>query len=160
MKILVFSDSHMNVDRMKEVVKNAKDVDLIIHLGDHTEDARELEKTTDIRMVIVRGNTDYTDDPEEIVLEENGYKLLLVHGHQYKIKKTLQHLYYRSKELGADIAMYGHSHIAANEEIGGVVFLNPGSIGLKRDQKYYTYGKIILKKKRLDIAICYMEEGW
>ncbi|QSX08067.1 metallophosphoesterase [Alkalibacter rhizosphaerae] len=156
MNILVFSDSHRNTKRMLEVVRNSENTDLILHLGDNTEDAKKIAEITDTPLVVIKGNTDYTDEPEELLLEKEGFKLLLTHGHRFKIKSGLQSLYYRSKELGADLALYGHSHVASNEEIGGIVFLNPGSIGDKRGQKYYSYGKITLKNKALDVAICYL----
>jgi len=86
-----------------------------------------------------------------------GYKIFLTHGHLYGVKSGLQNLYYKSKEEGADIALFGHSHIAVNEEIGGIVFLNPGSIGDKRSQKYYSYGVLELKDGVMDTRIVYVK---
>lgn len=155
-KILVFSDSHGNTRLMEEVVAKEEQVDLILHLGDNTRDAAKLTQITQTPVVSLKGNTDYTDDPEELVLEREGFKLLLTHGHRHHIKAGLQNLYYRSKEVGADLALYGHSHVPGNEEIGGVVFFNPGSIADKRGQRYHSYGVITLAEKQMEIAIVYL----
>ncbi|MBF7097255.1 metallophosphoesterase family protein [Alkalibacter mobilis] len=157
MNILVFSDSHRNTGRMEKVVENSENIDLIIHLGDNAEDVDKIKDLTDARIVLVKGNTDYTNHEEELVLKEKGYRILLTHGHKYRIKTSLQNLFYRCKELKIDIVLFGHSHIPSNEEIGGIIFLNPGSIGDKRGQKYHSYGKITLRNKGLDVAISYLE---
>lgn len=155
-KILVFSDSHGNTRLMEEVVGRETDADLILHLGDNTRDAYKLTQITQIPVVIIKGNTDHTEDPEELVLERDGFKLLLTHGHRYRIKSGLQTLYYRCREVEAHMALYGHSHVPGNEEIGGVVFFNPGSIGDKRSQRYYSYGKILLKDQTMEVTLCYL----
>lgn len=157
MNILVFSDSHRNVGRMLEVVKNSENMDLILHLGDNTDDAKKIADITTVPILAIKGNTDYSDDPEERILDLEGYKILVTHGHRYKIKSSLQNLYYKSKEADAHIALFGHSHVASSEEIGGILFFNPGSIGDKRGQKYHSYGRITLKEKGLDVAICYLD---
>ena len=39
-----------------------------------------------------------------------------------------------AREAGADIAVYGHTHVAL-EEHGAVMVLNPGSIARPRDER-------------------------
>ena len=41
-------------------------------------------------------------------------------------------LVYAAQEVGAKIAMYGHTHRAVYEEVGGVQLLNPGTAGKGR----------------------------
>jgi predicted phosphodiesterase len=36
------------------------------------------------------------------------------------------------KKHGADIVVFGHSHIFFNEVIDGIIFVNPGSAGPRR----------------------------
>lgn len=64
-------------------------------------------------------------------------------------------LYYRAKELGADIALFGHTHQQMIEEYNEVILMNPGSISLPNIRGRYV-GFIELKKgKNPD---CYLKE--
>ncbi len=59
MKIVVFSDSHSDIESMKKIVDKEKP-NMIFHLGDYIEDALALQKyTKDILVEFVQGNTDY-----------------------------------------------------------------------------------------------------
>ena len=37
-----------------------------------------------------------------------------------------------AKEKGADIALYGHTHVAHDEEVDGIRLFNPGSLGYEK----------------------------
>ncbi|NTW70915.1 MAG: metallophosphoesterase [Eubacteriaceae bacterium] len=157
MKILIFSDSHGDTRKMKEIASNSHHVDLILHLGDNVLDAIELNNATPVKVLWVKGNTDHGDAPDELVVDAGEHKILMTHGHKYGIKAGLQRLYYKCKETGADIALFGHSHIALNEEFGEVIFLNPGSIADKRHQKYHSYGIINIDDDKIDTRIVYIK---
>lgn len=157
MKILIFSDTHGNNKRMMEIALQNPDADLVLHLGDNVRDAMKLNESTPVKVLWVKGNTDHVNEKEDLILEVEGYKIFLTHGHLYGIKSGLQNLYYKCKQEGADIALFGHSHIAVNEEIGGIVFLNPGSIGDKRSQKYHSYGILQLENGVIDTRIVYVK---
>ena len=43
------------------------------------------------------------------------------------MKQSLMGLYYNAKEMGADIVLFGHSHLYGAEMKDGILFLNPGS---------------------------------
>ena len=72
----------------------------------------------------------------EQLIELENKKILMTHGHEYGVKSSLLNLNYRAKELGADIALYGHSHIAAIEKHDGIWFVNPGSVSLPRGLRH------------------------
>ena len=62
MKILVFADSHGRSAGMFYAIENEKP-DAVIHLGDYTGDADELERAyRAIPVYRVRGNNDYDPD--------------------------------------------------------------------------------------------------
>ena len=58
---------------------------------------------------------------------------MLVHGHMHRVKYGLEVLAQDAHEKGADIVIFGHTHIKENKIIGGVEMINPGSLSLPRD---------------------------
>lgn len=128
-KILVLSDSHGRLNDMFLAVQT-ESPDLIIHLGDCWEDAGRLkERYPQIPMERVPGNCDYAYEQAERVIAVEDRRLLICHGHTLNVKTGYLNLELRSKELEADIALFGHTHQAYCENKNGILFLNPGSIG-------------------------------
>ena len=74
----------------------------------------------------------YLDAPDRLVVELGPAKLFLTHGHLYNVDWSLDYLVYAAQEVGAKLALFGHTHEAANLEIGGVQLLNPGTAGKGR----------------------------
>lgn len=130
MKILVFSDSHGNVDHMVQAVDRERP-DRIFHLGDGWQDARELHKLfPDIPMEQVPGNCDFRyTEPAVKVLDISGHRVVLCHGHMYQVKEGLMNLGYAAQEQKADLLLFGHTHIPTQEWAGRSLLVNPGSIG-------------------------------
>ena len=152
MRILVFSDSHKNTSRCAAVIRNLVGIDMILHAGDHCSDAEELaHEFPEIPMKYVRGNCDFSAAPQELVIEAEGKKILLTHGHAYAVKYECdcRSLLERAKECGCDCAVFGHTHEGLCDASRGVVLLNPGSI------KYGgTYGVIEIEDGKLKAAVC------
>jgi len=155
MKIIVFSDSHSDVDTMIEVV-NFEKPDMIFHLGDNTKDAALLSKnfkTIPIKNVI--GNTDSKDDGSEEVYEKIlGHKIILTHGHQQGVDQEqsgIKTLLKYCEDKGADILMFGHSHQPFALNCKGVWLFNPGRVGKKSSRKIYaTYGILNLSDNNFE----------
>ena len=88
-----------------------------------------------------------------------GHKVFLTHGHRYGVSYTLANLRETAEELGADVAIYGHTHMPALDEQNDIVLLNPGSVakprqaGLKKTYAVITIndktGKMSVKFKSL-----------
>jgi ATP-dependent exoDNAse (exonuclease V) alpha subunit len=73
MRILVFSDSHKNVSDCTEVIENIIGVDMILHAGDHAQDAAWIQKCfPDIPVKYVVGNCDANIAPAEMIIEAEG----------------------------------------------------------------------------------------
>ncbi len=146
-KILVFSDTHKNTDTAINIIKNNPDTNLVLHAGDHAEDAEDLSYIfPEISFSYVKGNCDlFSFEKEERFFEASGKKILLTHGHLYKVKMTLSLLRKRAKELGADIVVFGHTHQRLIEEDDGILYLNPGSRG--------SYGQITIDKDKISADI-------
>lgn len=134
MNILVFSDSHGRVLDMFNLVESLSP-DAVIHLGDHDEDAKDLQRSyPDITVYSVRGNNDYCSDcPLFSVITLEGVKIYLTHGHrEFAAWTNSGDVGSRAEELGCTLALYGHTHCANEQEENGVKIFNPGSISLPR----------------------------
>ena len=130
MKLMVFSDSHGHFERMLSALEQAAP-DMIIHLGDGGRDIDKIKKQfPQIPLKAVRGNCDLSSDlPETELFSVGAVKLLITHGHIFGVKRGLSPLIDEAIALGADIVMFGHTHIAVSTMAGGLYVLNPGTCG-------------------------------
>lgn len=134
LRILVISDTHRNVRRLKEVMDREKHVDMVLHLGDLEGHDGYVEQTAGCRLQAVRGNCDYGSEwPADTMVEIGGHMIFMTHGHRYSVDYGLYELEEMARGCGADIAMYGHTHCPYFEQQkDGFVILNPGSLGSPR----------------------------
>lgn len=146
MKIAIVSDSHGDLFTLDKVIESLKDVDKIIHLGDHYDDIVRLSQKYNKDIIYVAGNNDwdYGDTTlQEKTIEVEGIKIFLTHGHRYKVNFSLDRLYYRGKEVGANIVLFGHTHKQFYSVEDNMSLFNPGSISYPRD-KEAGYGVITI----------------
>ena len=121
--------------------------DGIIHLGDYIGDARWLlERTAGHPVYQVRGNCDYgMVGLEEQLLELDGIKLLLCHGHRYSVKSCYGAAIAAAKRMGADALLLGHTHQPYLEEREGLLVMNPGSMA----SPFGQYGIIEIENQKV-----------
>ena len=130
MKAAVFSDTHGNTARMVEAVRRERP-DCLIHLGDYERDADILRREfPDLPLYQVCGNCDMrAASPLTLVVELGPVRAFLTHGHTYSVRWGTDRLVYAAMEAGAQIALYGHTHVPDYQQFGGVQVLNPGTAG-------------------------------
>ncbi len=144
MDILVFSDSHGHGERIEEVLRRpAVSPTAVFFLGDGLRDLAWID-LGGVPLYRVSGNCDlFSADrvEDEILVELCGIKIFAAHGHRYSVKSGHETFVARAAELGADVALFGHTHIPmtrtyrVGETFGGVQIkkelhvMNPGSIG-------------------------------
>lgn len=144
MKLLILSDSHTDTPPMVAAVERERP-DAILHLGDHYTDARGLGYMfPDIPLYAVMGNTDFRGDGEpELFLPFAGKRVFLTHGHFYGVKMGLAQIETKGVSLGADITLFGHTHVPYLNWYNGMWLMNPGSISRNgRRSLAPTYGVI------------------
>lgn len=151
MKLCVISDSHLCRERLQQAVRAEEDCDAFIHLGDLAVDAEYLKRLTDRPVYAVRGNCDLGSAlSAEQTLDLEGIRLLLCHGHERRVKTELYPLLLRAREIGAQIALFGHTHIPLRVQEEGVLLLNPGAL---KDGRYALLtleaGSVTAELKRL-----------
>jgi len=134
MKVAVISDTHAyKINQLSQDLLNTlKQADYIIHLGDF--DTRELvdEFSSWGNFWGVAGNHDKRDIrsilPDTDVIEINGKKLGLVHGHGCTVPFGLKNgLKSRFNGTELDAILYGHTHVTTNIMMSGILYFNPGS---------------------------------
>ena len=77
----------------------------------------------------VRGNCDWGSTlPKEELVPLGGKRIFALHGHTRLVKYGLQDLVSEAKARKADVAIYGHTHVARVDYIDGIYFMCPGSV--------------------------------
>ncbi len=161
MNILVFSDSHGRVNKIRAVLeKQIKKPDAVIFFGDGLNDFDSID-LGNTPFYAVSGNCDrtsffeYPSEPPEKMLSLCGLKIMITHGHLYSVKSGLSRLVYSALEKGADIVLFGHTHeklelvYSSDTECFGraldkdLYIMNPGSIG----DCYSSWGNIEINKE-------------
>jgi len=162
MKVGVVSDSHGELENLEKavewLVKNEK-VEMIIHLGDDSDDAREIEKFR-VEVLKVPGvfENHYQNPtiPNRIVKEFKGWKVLITHtekSHENDLPTDLKPEKL-VEEKAVNIVLHGHTHIPRIEEKDGVLFVNPGHLK-KEDKKGYppSFAVIDFEEETLKVKI-------
>lgn len=156
MIIVVFSDSHKDIEAMTDVVSKIKP-DMIIHLGDHMSDALILEQQfIDIPIEYVRGNCDSNSrGPIQKLLTVASKKILITHGDRYGVHNGTSGILDEGIEQNADIVLFGHTHRPLVKIENDIVLMNPGRIGRwARGLWQASYGIIDIDEK---INCCTMD---
>ena len=122
-KFIVFSDIHGDIASFHKIKVLAEQTDGVFFAGDGHAMAKNM---TAPELYAVGGNCDLSGTPE-LISEIDGVKILLTHGHRYGVKSSLLSLSLRAKELGCDLAIFGHTHEPFCSIENGVFLLNPGA---------------------------------
>ena len=170
MEFLIFSDSHGRYGAMRAAYqKQVRCPDGVIFLGDGLRDleAGDFPGST---LYAVQGNCDWTPRmtdgtavTDELILSFEGHRMLLAHGHRYQVKSGCGAILSRAVRAGADVVLFGHTHIPTIETVptGSVVggaeishpiyLFNPGSIGqsgsfgtlsLRGENVLFSHGRV------------------
>ena len=136
MKVLIFADSHGYNMAMAFAV-DREEPDAVIHLGDHAEDAREIERVFPAMPICrVRGNNDF----ERVGMLSSGI------------------VSQRAYEEHCALAFFGHTHRMMLERENGVWVCNPGSISLPRGGPA-SYARLTIENGRAALIELVDEDG-
>ena len=123
----VLSDTHGSAAAIRRAVEFVGKVDAWLHAGDVLTDAAYLAEYTGVPVHSVAGNCDWGGVPKELVLEFEGCRILLLHGHRYGVKYDLYRLSLHAEELDCRAVIFGHTHQSLLDKAGNLLILNPGS---------------------------------
>lgn len=145
-QILVVSDSHRRNSVLNQIFSAHPDIDTCIHCGDLQDNIQQLQMK---HLHIVRGNNDFDAFPNQLVIEIDGYRCLITHGHHYMIEAGTLQLEKEAKHCQANLVMFGHTHQPRFFEKDNIYYLNPGSVSFPRDGHVVipTYAILTLDEK-------------
>lgn len=153
----VISDSHGDGKSILRALEVLGDIDILIFLGDYLKDVNDIP--FDGTIYKVKGNCDMgVIGDEELLISINGYKIYVSHGHRYNVKMSIDKLYYRGLECGADIILYGHTHVPLTIKEGNIHIVNPGSTTQPRLSPFPTCARLTLDEKGVETEIISLEE--
>jgi putative phosphoesterase len=166
--IVAVADTHGHPHPNAPALIRALSPQLILHAGD-IGDLAALEPLRAIApLLVVRGNIDGAlpgfADSLDIELHARSrclLKLLLIHIAVYgpRLRPEVARL---ASEHQARIVVCGHSHVPFLGKQGGIVMLNPGSIGPRRFQLPITFGVISIRPSGISLrhVSCETGETW
>ncbi|HWI61101.1 MAG TPA: metallophosphoesterase [Symbiobacteriaceae bacterium] len=135
-RVAVLSDTHGDLSNLAKVKEQLGKVDWLIHAGDLLRDARPAARALGVDLGRVRsviGNCDsHRIEPVQDHFAIGGISFLLVHGHHDGVKYSYDRVYYRAREAGARVVVFGHSHVPLCSDQDGVLLFNPGSLTVPR----------------------------
>ena len=154
-RILIFSDTHNQINSCIRLLMNMKNVDAVIHAGDCVSDAEDLHYAfPDIPMYYVRGNNDFLSGaPDKLTVTIGGKRILIVHGHNERVKYdlSLSTLTEKGEAANADLVVFGHTHMPRTEYRGKMIILNPGSVRFTRTYAVAEIEDDVLKTSIINI---------
>jgi putative phosphoesterase len=128
-KIVVISDTHGNYPAALRAVELIEGVHAIIHLGDCCDDALPLQTALSRTVIRVPGNCDVGSPlPRELLIRLGAIPFLLCHGDAYGVKGGLSRLAEHATWIGAEVVLFGHTHMPLVHNHGRMLFVNPGAL--------------------------------
>lgn len=140
MKILVVSDTHGKHYNLEDVVRHERP-DKVFHLGDSEGCQQEILDICRCPVEFVAGNCDsFSNLPSYLILTVGKHVVMLTHGHAYHVRTGLEFIRTEARKKGADVVLYGHTHVPDIDYNYGITVCNPGSISYPRQTpKDHTY---------------------
>ena len=135
MRILVVSDTHKSHRNLERALEETGHIDMMIHLGDVEGKEDYIEALADCPVHIVSGNNDFFSQlPWEEEFFIGDHRVFITHGHGYFVGMGEERVKEEARGRGADIVMYGHTHMPSLTIEPDLVTLNPGSIAYPRQK--------------------------
>lgn len=113
-------------------------------------------------LICVRGNCEAEVDQmvldfpvlsESCLLFSGGHLIFATHGHRYNTSTLPPH-------KTGDVLLHGHTHVPACEEADGMLYLNPGSVSIPKENSphgYMTLEDDLFCWKDLLTGVCWRE---
>ena len=135
MRVLIISDTHGIHDNFDRLLEVEQPFGQIIHLGDTEGGEDYIEAAAGCPVAAVRGNNDYFSDlPGEQIIEIEGRRIFMTHGHYYYVVAGVEKLIKEAGGRDVDMVLFGHTHRPLIRREDGLTVLNPGSLSYPRQE--------------------------
>ena len=162
----VIADTHGNYAGASRVLESLGSAAGLIHLGDGVRDGEKVAAEWRVPFFGVYGNEDYgSKQPERLIMEVEGWRILLIHGHQFDLNPYLPALEWEERLLelagtaraaGAQALLFGHTHRPLAEIREGTLLGNPGN-QYSGSSRPPTFGWLSVGTGRLEFGIAERE---
>jgi len=141
MTFLITSDVHGKLERLEKVIQKHHTIEHHLNAGDMVLNPHTYEK---FHLITVKGNNDYGIDlPYIRILDLDGLKIMLTHGHLEYVKFGLDRLKLKAKLHEVNIVIFGHTHERYLMVEENIMFINPGALGDSgRSYAIYNDGQV------------------
>jgi len=82
-------------------------------------------------------------------VEIGGVRIFALHGHTRNVKRSPMAAMYAAKEYGAQVLLFGHTHVPLVDNDGSLLTLNPGAAG---EPLHPTCGVLTIENGRADVS--------
>lgn len=130
MRILVVSDTHGDAWSLQRAVMAQPQAQVVVHLGDGAGEAAQAQALfPERRFCLVRGNCDWGSTLPAVRVETfGGRRFYCTHGVAEHVKYGEYEAVLRARAAGAQVLLFGHTHVPLSTYRDGVYVLNPGSL--------------------------------
>lgn len=148
---VILSDTH-GKKTFDEIMRVLEESDYIFHLGDTSGDGAKIRNLFPDKTILLNGNCDPIRLGENTVVKRiEDVSIFATHGHLYSVKGSSRAaLAEAAKAAGCKIALYGHTHRAAEEDVNGVACLNPGAMTRFSS---HSYGYLVINGDKFTYTI-------
>ena len=153
MRVLVVSDTHGRHTTLDQILLEAGDIDMFVHLGDVEDGDVYINVVVECEKHIVGGNNDYFSHlPREEEFYIGTHKVYITHGHQYSVSYETESIKKAGLARNAEIVMFGHTHKPFLEVGEKITLLNPGSVSYPRQKGRQASYLILEMNEKGDIS--------
>lgn len=125
-KILLVGDSHGNKGALENLIITGG-FDYVFFAGDGIRDLDWLDED-EYNIIKVVGNCDmFSSEAGTRVINIEGVKFLLTHGHLFNAKRSLIGLVNEARAINANVVCFGHTHTPLETIKNGILLLNAGT---------------------------------
>ncbi len=138
-KLGVIADTHGQNEGWTRALGRWGEIDGVLHGGDvlspGAEELADSIRTVPFPVIISRGNADLSSDEDLLgrplmapycTVWWEGLLILVGHGDRFPLLRRT------ALSCGADLVVYGHTHVSSIVREGKTIFLNPGSASLPK----------------------------
>lgn len=156
MRVLIISDTHGDDSTFMDLYEKCGDIDMLIHCGDVCGSEALYRDIVKCPVKMVTGNNDFYSDLKDVEeFDLLGHHVLVTHGHRLRVSWGTERLMEYAYNNGADIIIYGHTHVPVVEydEDFNVHAINPGSLTYPRQPGHKASYAILEIDKNDEIKI-------
>ena len=148
MYFIVVSDNHGRQEVLRDIQNKHPKAKAFLHCGDSELSPDQIDS-----YVSVMGNNDvYHDYPANLVVDIDGTRVFMIHGHRLSGFNKMAQLVNMAKKNDCQIACFGHTHVFDHKVIDGINIINPGSVWHSRDGSRPCYAIVTVEDQQISVS--------